>query len=259
MGFQIEPNATRIVVIGNGMVGHRFCEEIRALDPSGSFCVTVLGEEARPAYDRVKLTSYFTASSADELGLADEAWYRDRGIDLRLGVKATRIDRELGFVETSSGERIPYDHVVVATGSSPFVPRLPGVELEGVFVYRTIEDLDAIMARCARVSSCAVIGGGLLGLEAARAVQERGLRTHIVELAPRLMPRQIGPISSNERRRNASPNPGRVFSRSGSTASIVTSHAAMPVPPVRITVFTSPVSQLASTSPAIAAASSGTT
>ena len=73
MGYQIEPNATRIVVIGNGMVGHRFCEEIRALDPSGSFCVTVLGEEARPAYDRVKLTSYFTASSADELGLADES------------------------------------------------------------------------------------------------------------------------------------------------------------------------------------------
>src|SRR5690606_17643135 len=91
----------------------------------------------------------------------------------------------------SSGDAIPYDHVVIATGSSPFVPRLPGVDLEGVFVYRTLEDLDAIMARCEKVESSAVIGGGLLGLEAARAVQERGLRTHVVELAPRLMPRQI--------------------------------------------------------------------
>src|SRR5690606_16000156 len=109
MGRNIASNETRVVVIGNGMVGHRFCERLSELDAWRSFRVTVLGEEPRPAYDRVKLTSYFTASSKEDLQLAGEPWYVARGIDLRLGVRATRIDRGSMHVETAGGERLPYD------------------------------------------------------------------------------------------------------------------------------------------------------
>jgi len=180
-----------IVVVGNGMVGWKLCTRLREHDAGGQLRITVFGEEPRAAYDRVQLTSYFTADSADELLLADSGWYEEQGIDLRIGQKVTAIDREARTVTSDGGETLTYDQLVLCTGSAAFVPPIDGVDKRGVFVYRTIEDLDAITEYCKGAKSCAVMGGGLLGLEAARAVQLKGLDTHIVEMAPRLMPRQL--------------------------------------------------------------------
>ena len=180
-----------IVVIGNGMVGHRFCERLVALDPARVHRVVTFCEEPRAAYDRVGLTQYFSHRDARKLMLADPEWYARHGIELHVGDRAVSIDRERRIVRSSRGREITYDKVVLATGSVPFVPPLPGADREGVFVYRTIEDLDAIIAYAPRVRSAAVIGGGLLGLEAAKAAFDLGLETHVIEFAPRLMPRQL--------------------------------------------------------------------
>ena len=182
---------TRVVVVGNGMVAHRFCDELTARDPGGRFQVSCLGEEPRPAYDRVHLSELFSGRTAEELELADRAWYRDRGVELLLDQRVVTVDRARRQVVTATGLRADYDVLVLATGSSPFVPPLPGTDLAGVFVYRTIEDLEAIRAWSRRTRVAAVIGGGLLGLEAAKATLDLGLETHVVEFAPRLMPRQV--------------------------------------------------------------------
>jgi nitrite reductase (NADH) large subunit len=180
-----------IVVAGNGMVSHRFCEKMLEYDVDRRFRLVVIGEEPRPAYDRVHLTDYFTRRSAEALALGTADWYRENGIELRVGARVASIDREGRTVSTSHGDTLGYDVLVLATGSAPFVPNVPGTDKEGVFVYRTIEDLDAIIARSATARRAAVIGGGLLGLEAARAVLDAGLETHVIEIAPRLMPRQL--------------------------------------------------------------------
>jgi nitrite reductase (NADH) large subunit len=180
-----------LVVVGNGMVGHRFCEAVHDADAARRFDVVCLGEEPRPAYDRVHLSEYFSGRTAEALALADRGWYAERGIGLHVGERVVAIDRERGEVVAAGGQRIRYDTLVLATGSAPFVPPLPGIERPGVFVYRTIEDLEAIEAWGRRVRSAAVIGGGLLGLEAAKAARDMGLETHVVEFAPRLMPRQL--------------------------------------------------------------------
>jgi nitrite reductase (NADH) large subunit len=185
-----------IVVIGNGMVSHRFCERMRERDPVGRFRLIVLGEEPRPAYDRVHLTSYFADRSADALLLGTFGWYAERGIELSVGVKALAIDRAARVVTTDRGGPVSYDHLVLATGSAPFVPPVPGVNKTGTFVYRTIEDLDGIIRYAERSKRVAVLGGGLLGLEAARAMHDAGLETHVIEVAPRLMPRQLDPTAS---------------------------------------------------------------
>ena len=179
------------VVIGNGMVSHRFCQTLTERDPARRHRLVVVGEERLPAYDRVNLTSYLGLSSADPLLLATRGWYEERGIELHIGTRIARIDRTERLAITHTGEALRYDTLVLATGSAPFVPRLPGIDLSGVFMYRTIDDLDGIAAYAARARSAVVIGGGLLGLEAARAMLDRGVETHVVEVAPRLMPRQL--------------------------------------------------------------------
>jgi nitrite reductase (NADH) large subunit len=188
--------AATVVVVGNGMVSHRFCERLTEHDRERRFRLVVIGEEPRPAYDRVHLTSYFADRSADKLLLGTQEWYASKGIELRVGTKALRIDRGARSVVTDAGDAIAYDVLVLATGSAPFVPPVEGIAKEGVFVYRTIEDLEAIIAYAARSRRAAVIGGGLLGLEAARAVLDAGLETHVVEVAPRLMPRQLDAAAS---------------------------------------------------------------
>lgn len=191
-----DPARRTVLVVGNGMVGHRFCEQLLACDQGGRYRLVVLGEEPRAAYDRVHLTSYFKDRSADKLSLGPTGFYAASGIDLRLGVKARRIDKALRQVTTDDGRVVAYDVLVLATGSAPFVPPVPGVDRRGVFVYRTIEDLDGIIAHAAGARRVAVIGGGLLGLEAARAVHDAGLETHVIEVAPRLMPRQLDAAAS---------------------------------------------------------------
>ena len=181
----------RIVVIGNGMVGHRFCERVAELDPSRRPSLCVFGEEPRPAYDRVHLSEFFSGRGAEELSLTTREWYAERGFELHLGQEITEIDLGQHRVKTRGGMAAPYDHLVLATGSTPFVPPIPGVDLTGVFVYRTIDDLAEIRAYAQGARRAAVIGGGLLGLEAAKAIVDLGLEAHVIEFAPRLMPRQV--------------------------------------------------------------------
>ncbi|MCG5461398.1 nitrite reductase large subunit NirB [Micromonospora sp. MED01] len=175
-----------LVVIGNGMVGQRFVDALRARDPHGNWRVTVLAEEGRPAYDRVRLSAYFDGVSEGELNLHTP----HDGVRLRLGEPATAIDRDRQVVTTAVGE-YRYDALVFATGSYAFVPPVAGTELPGVFVYRTLDDLAAIRAYARGRRVGAVIGGGLLGLEAANALRLLGLSTDVVEFAPRLMPVQV--------------------------------------------------------------------
>lgn len=173
------------------MVAHRLCDRLRELDESTRWRIVVFGDESRPAYDRVHLSELFSGRTAEDLLLADASWYRERDITLHVGARVVAIDRVRRSVAAASRRRVRYDALVLATGSAPFVPGIPGTELPGVFVYRTIEDVDAIRAYARSARRVAVIGGGLLGLEAAKAVLDLGLETHVVEVAPRLMPRQV--------------------------------------------------------------------
>jgi nitrite reductase (NADH) large subunit len=188
----------QVVVVGNGMVGQRFVETLQGRDTEGRFAITVIGEEPRRAYDRVALSSYFDGVSADELDVVSSGTYDGPHAELRLGEVVTGIDLAAKTVTTSRAQVIAYDHLVLATGSYPFVPPVPGHDIDGCFVYRTLEDLDAIRnaARAAAEHTPGrragmVVGGGLLGLEAARALRLLGMSPHVVELAPRLMPLQV--------------------------------------------------------------------
>ena len=180
-----------IVVIGNGMVGHRFVEKMVEYDTKKQYKIVTFCEEPRAAYDRVGLTSFFAHRDAHKLMIARLDWYREEGVELHLGDRANEIDRKKKVVRSDAGAEIAYDYIVMATGSYPFVPPMAGVEHRGVFVYRTIEDLEKIIDYGSKVRRCAVIGGGLLGLEAAKAAFDLGLETHVIEFAPRLMPRQL--------------------------------------------------------------------
>ncbi|WP_416563295.1 nitrite reductase large subunit NirB [Nocardia testacea] len=189
-------NAQRrtVVVAGHGMVGHRFVEAIRARDESGQWQVVVLGEEKLAAYDRVGLSSYVGNWDAASLALPGNEYAGDALVDLRLGERAEAIDKDAQKVTTTSGEVLDYDALVLATGSYPFVPPVPGHEHEECFVYRTIEDLDGIRAAADAAGPGAhgvVVGGGLLGLEAANALRLLGLTPHVVEYNDRLMPAQV--------------------------------------------------------------------
>ncbi|MFD7008359.1 nitrite reductase large subunit NirB [Rhodococcus jostii] len=182
------------VVIGHGMVGHRFVEALRARDESDDWSVTVLCEEPLPAYDRVGLSSYVGAWDPKELALAGNDYPDDAHVDLRIGRRAATIDRESRKVTTDSGEVVAYDALVMATGSYPFVPPIPGHDRPECFVYRTLDDLDGIRKRADAAGPGAVgvvVGGGLLGLEAANALKLMGMTPHVVEFAPRLMPLQV--------------------------------------------------------------------
>ncbi|HVG17394.1 MAG TPA: nitrite reductase large subunit NirB, partial [Chitinophagaceae bacterium] len=184
-----------VVVIGNGMVGYKFCEKLLA--KSTNFNIIVFGEESRHAYDRVHLSEYYNGRSADELSMSTLDWYTENNIKLYLGDPIQEINRSCRTVHSLHGLVQSYDFLVLATGSSAFVPDIPGVEKDGVFVYRTLEDLDMIRAFASKAHSGAVMGGGLLGLEAAKALLDLGVpETHIVEFAPRLMPRQIDSAGS---------------------------------------------------------------
>ncbi|MFJ2156664.1 nitrite reductase large subunit NirB [Streptomyces sp. NPDC087856] len=186
------PRVPTLVLVGHGMVGQRFLEALAERGLTGTHRVVVLCEEPRPAYDRVQLTSYFAGRTPEELSLTDAEFIRDHGIELHVGDPAETIDRVSRTVTARSGLSLEYDTLVLATGSYPFVPPVPGKDAEGCFVYRTIEDLLAIEAYAgSRATTGAVVGGGLLGLEAAGALKGLGLTSHIVEFAPRLMPVQI--------------------------------------------------------------------
>ena len=186
-----------VAVIGHGMVGHRFVEALRARDTDGEWRVVVFGEEPDAAYDRVGLSSYVGAWDRSLLALSGNDYAGDHLVELRLGNAVTGIDRNGKRLVAADGSALEYDALVLATGSYPFVPPVPGKDSAGCHVYRTLDDLDAIRAD-AEVALAAdpgavgiVVGGGLLGLEAANALRLLGMRPHVVEFAPRLMPLQV--------------------------------------------------------------------
>jgi nitrite reductase (NADH) large subunit len=192
----------KVIVVGNGMVGYKFCERFISKSGQENYQITVFGEEPRRAYDRVHLSEYFGGSTADELSMSTLSWYEENNIILNTSELVVGLDKVNKSITTHLGNTLTYDYLVLATGSSAFVPPIKGSAKEGVFVYRTIEDLDAMMAYAKKIkkngaSEAAVLGGGLLGLEAANAVLGMGLNAHIVEFAPKLMPRQLDQQASD--------------------------------------------------------------
>ncbi len=181
----------RILVVGNGMVGHHFVETAAERGLLNDYEVVVVGEEPRRAYDRVHLSSVFDGVEPAALALGSDELYQHPKIQLRTGDRVDHLDPHGRSAQTARGDRIAFDHCVLATGSYPFVPPGGGADAPGVFVYRTLDDLDAIAHRARRCRAGIVIGGGLLGLEAANALRLLGLDTTVVELAPRLMPVQL--------------------------------------------------------------------
>lgn len=180
----------KVIVVGNGMVGHHFIEQLQKTN-SNKFSITTFSEESRLAYNRVMLTSYFTGNSADDLALTTPQAYDEQGVEYYVNEEVITIDRDLKKLTTISGKVLSYDKLVLATGSFPFVPPVPGKDQEHIHVYRTLNDLDAIANSAQSSQVGVVIGGGLLGLEAANAIKQLGLETHVVEFAPRLMAVQL--------------------------------------------------------------------
>ncbi|AFI89526.1 nitrite reductase [Pectobacterium parmentieri] len=194
-----QPQAVRIpvmskpilVVVGHGMVGHYFLEQLVERDLHQHYHIVVFGEERHEAYDRVHLSEYFSGRSAASLSLVKDGFFAESGIELRSASEIVAIDRERQCVCDALGRETAYDKLVLATGSYAFVPPIPGNTRPGCLVYRTLDDLDAIAAQAKKATSGVVIGGGLLGLEAANALRQLGLDTHVVEFAPRLMAVQL--------------------------------------------------------------------
>ncbi|KAA0110992.1 nitrite reductase large subunit NirB [Mycolicibacterium sp. P9-22] len=189
-------SAKHVVVVGHGMVGHRFVEALRARDTDGAWRVTVLSEETDAAYDRVGLTGYTEHWDRSQLALPGNDYAGDNGVVLHLGLAAREIDRAAKTVTLADGQSLDYDALVLATGSYAFVPPVPGRDLPQCHVYRTLDDLDAIRdgalaAAKTKTPVGVVIGGGLLGLEAANALRGFGLDTHVLEMSPHLMAAQL--------------------------------------------------------------------
>lgn len=179
----------RVVVIGNGMVGHHYVD--RLIQTGAEVAITVIGGEPRPAYDRVHLSEFFGGKSAQDLALTTREFYQQNQVDAHFGDPVVQIDREAKVVRTERGGTFNYDKLILATGSYPFVPPIPGNDLPHCFTYRTIDDLVEIKASGESGQVGVVVGGGLLGLECANALHQMGMEAHVVEFAPGLMGVQL--------------------------------------------------------------------
>ena len=191
----------RLAIIGNGMVGHRFIEDLLDKSDAANFDITVFCEEPRKAYDRVHLSSYFSHHTAEELSLVREGFYEKHGVKVLVGERAITINRQEKVIHSSAGRTVYYDKLIMATGSYPWIPPIKGSETQDCFVYRTIEDLNAIESCARRSKRGAVVGGGLLGLEAAGALKSLGVETHVIEFAPMLMAEQLDHMGGEQLRR----------------------------------------------------------
>ncbi|MGF1525866.1 MAG: nitrite reductase large subunit NirB [Candidatus Competibacterales bacterium] len=180
-----------LVVVGNGMVGHKYVETLIERGAHRHFRITVCGEERHLAYDRVHLSDYFAGKSAADLSLTTHDYYREHGIEVLSAEPAVAIHRDRRCLTTGGGRTVAFDRLVLATGSYPFVPPIEGRDRPRCLVYRTLDDLDAIRAAAAESGRGTVVGGGLLGLECANALKNLGLDTQVVEFAPRLMAVQL--------------------------------------------------------------------
>lgn len=184
------PTQQQLVIVGNGMVGHHCLEQLIEQGARDSFEIHVFGAERQRAYDRVHLSEYFGGRDAESLALGQADLYTREGVHLHLDSPVLGLDRQAREVVTAAG-RYRYDQLVLATGSWPFVPPISGATGTAQLVYRTLDDLDAIRAAATTARRGVVVGGGLLGLEAANALKSLGLEAHVVEFAPRLMPVQL--------------------------------------------------------------------
>lgn len=185
----------RLVVIGGGMVAWRLCRQLVAHGLHRERRISVIGDEPRPAYDRIRLSECLDGTAPEALTLDPREWYGDHGIDLVLGVKANALEPERNLVHTTAGER-GYAQAVLATGARPFLPPIPGADLPGVFTYRGLDDVVAIDGLAQRGRRAVIVGGGLLGLELAKGLADRGLTVCILERSPGLMVRQLNPVAS---------------------------------------------------------------
>ena len=185
----------KLVMVGNGMAGVRALEELLKLAPD-LHDITVFGAEPHPNYNRIMLSPVLAGEQTiDEIILNPVSWYEEHGIRLRMGRKVTRIDRARRVVIADDGSEEPYDRLLLATGSNPFILPVPGKELEGVIAYRDIADTQAMIETAATHRHAVVIGGGLLGLEAANGLRQRGMEVTVVHLAPWLLERQLDEVA----------------------------------------------------------------
>ncbi|MFC9975565.1 FAD-dependent oxidoreductase [Spirillospora sp. NPDC127200] len=212
-----------IVVVGNGMAGSRLVNEIRSRDREVP--VTVFGAEARRPYNRILLSNVLAGVAApDQIGLVDPAWYARNGVDARPGVEVVAIDRAARTVRASDGTTVPYGTLVLATGSTAFVPPIPGTEdglPRGAVAFRTLDDCRAILEAAEGARRAVVVGGGLLGIEAARGLAGRGLEVTVVHLAGHLMERQLDPGAGRVLARTL----GRLGIRASLDANVTALHA----------------------------------
>lgn len=181
----------KILVVGNGMVGHKFIDNLIQHEDSANYDIVTFVEEPRLAYDRVQLSGYFSGKTVDDLMLTSETYYKEHGVTYILNEAVVELKTDDNVVITSSGREESYDKLVLATGSFPFVPPIPGKDQPHCLVYRTIEDLEDMTASAKESKVGVVVGGGLLGLEAGNALKNLGLDVHVVEFAPRLMAVQL--------------------------------------------------------------------
>jgi len=190
------PPLRRLVVIGNGMAGMRTVEEILVRLP-GHFRITVFGAEPQPNYNRIMLSPLLAGEARfDDIVLNSLGWYAEHQINLIAGEAVVAIDRQNRVVHGALGTAVPYDVLLIATGSNPFMLPLPGGKRPGVMTFRSAEDVDAMLGRAAPGKRAVVIGGGLLGLEAAHGLNRRGLRVSVVHLMPTLMERQLDQVAA---------------------------------------------------------------
>ncbi|UKE51368.1 nitrite reductase large subunit NirB [Xanthomonas translucens] len=213
-------NKPRLVVVGNGMAGIRTVEELLKLMP-GMYDITVFGAEPHPNYNRILLSPVLAGEQQfDEIVLNPLAWYAENGIQLHVGKEVTRIDRVKRKVIAADGTEAPYDRLLLATGSLPIVLPVPGKDLKGVIGYRDMHDTQTMIDTATRKRHAVVIGGGLLGLEAANGLKQRGMQVTVVHLADWLLERQLDPVAGQLLQRSLSER-GLEFRLGTSTTELV--------------------------------------
>jgi nitrite reductase (NADH) large subunit len=210
----------RLVVVGNGMAGMRTVEELLARAPD-RFAITVIGAEPHPNYNRIQLSSVLAGDKAlDDIVIHARGWYDEHDIDLLAGHRAASIDRGSRQVLLADGRALAYDKLLLATGSKPLAPPIPGIDFPNVRAFRDIADTEAMIAAAARGKRAVVIGGGLLGLEAAWGLKQRGMAVALVHLMPTLMERQLDLAAGELLRRDLEAR-GIAFYTNGQTEEIV--------------------------------------
>src|SRR5436309_6600704 len=184
-----------LIVVGNGMAGVACLEQI--LKHSPKFRVTVFGDETHVNYNRILLSSVLAGErSPDDITINSLEWYQQNGVGLRLGVRIVDVDAERRNITGDDGSVTPFDRLLIATGSSPFLPPISGLDKQNVFTFRNLDDTQAILSTARPGAKAVVIGGGLLGLEAARGLQVQGCEVTVIHLVDRLMERQLDMIGS---------------------------------------------------------------